>query len=178
MKGDETPIPAGGGDVGVPVVPVMESGPDPDCFLPLRTSAQPLTRKARLRPLIPRLRLRHDRPDSSSQWPVGAAGPYGFLDSEPFGMTLLWQISVVAKEYGHYAAILTVVVVAALLLTAPPFWWACALVLILGVLLTAAFAWPLSPALRLQRQIHARANGDFPADLAIKRSQALHRNGP
>ena len=81
--------------------------------------------------------------------------------------TLLWQISVVAKEYGHYAAILTVVVVAALLSTAPPFWWARALVLILGTLLTAAFAWPLSSALRLQRQIHARASGDFPADLAI-----------
>ena len=81
--------------------------------------------------------------------------------------TLLWQISVATKEYGHYAAILTVVVVAALLLTAPPFWWPCALVLILGVLLTGAFAWPLSSALRLQRQIHARASGDFPADLAI-----------
>src|SRR5208337_1430136 len=63
--------------------------------------------------------------------------------------------------------ILTVVVVAALLLTAPPFWWARALVFILGILLTAAFAWPLSSALRLQRQIHARASGDFPADLAI-----------
>ena len=35
--------------------------------------------------------------------------------------TLMWQISVVAKEYGHYAAIVTVVVAAALLLTAPPF---------------------------------------------------------
>ena len=81
--------------------------------------------------------------------------------------TLLWQISVVSKEYGHYAAILTVVVVAALLLTAPPFWWARALVLILGTLFTGAFAWPLSSALRLQRQIHARASGDFPADLAI-----------
>src|SRR5271157_660832 len=86
MKGDETPIPAGGGDLGVPVVPVMESGPYPDCFLPSRTSAQPLTRKARLRPLIPRLRLRHDRPDSSSQWPVGAARPSGFLDAEPVGV--------------------------------------------------------------------------------------------
>ena len=36
--------------------------------------------------------------------------------------TLLWQVSVVAKEYGHYAALVTVAVVAALLLTAPPFW--------------------------------------------------------
>jgi len=81
--------------------------------------------------------------------------------------TLLWQISVVAKEYGHYAAILTVVVVAALLSTAPPFWWARALVLILGILLTGAFAWPLSSALRLQHRIHARASGEFPADLAI-----------
>ena len=81
--------------------------------------------------------------------------------------TLLWQMSVVAKEYGHYAAILTVVVVAALLLTAPPFWWARALVLILGILFTGAFAWPLASALRLQHQIHARASGEFPADLAI-----------
>ena len=82
-------------------------------------------------------------------------------------LTLLWQMSVVAKEYGHYAAILTVVVVAALLLTAPPFWWARALVLVLGILLTGAFAWPLSSALRLQHQIPARASGEFPADLAI-----------
>jgi len=81
--------------------------------------------------------------------------------------TLLWQISVVAKEYGHYAAILTVVVVAELLLTAPPFWWARALVLILGTLLTGAFAWPLASALRLQHRIRARASGEFPADLAI-----------
>ena len=82
-------------------------------------------------------------------------------------LTLLWQISVIAKEYGHYAAILTVVVVAALLLTAPPFWWARAFVLVVGVLLTGAFAWPLASALRLQRQIHDRASGEFPADLAI-----------
>ncbi len=101
------------------------------------------------------------------------SGPLALLALMAFSMlnrpelTLLWQISVVAKEYGHYAAILTVVVVAALLLTAPPFWWARALVLILGILLTGAFAWPLSSALRLQREIHARANGDFPADLAI-----------
>ena len=81
--------------------------------------------------------------------------------------TLLWQISVVAKEYGHYAAILTVVVVAALLLASPPFWWARALVLILGTLLTGAFAWPLASALRLQHRIRARASGEFPADLAI-----------
>ncbi len=81
--------------------------------------------------------------------------------------TLLWQISVVAKEYGHYAAILTVAVVAALLLTAPPFWWAHVFVLVLGVLLTGAFAWPLASALRLQRQIRDRASGDFPVDLAI-----------
>ena len=80
--------------------------------------------------------------------------------------TLLWQMSVVAKEYGHYAAILTVVVVAALL-TAPPFWWARALVLALGILLTGAFAWPLLSALRLQHQIPARASGEFPAELAI-----------
>ena len=58
-------------------------------------------------------------------------------------------------------------VVAALLLTAPPFWWARALVLILGILFTAAFAWPLASALRLQHRIHARASGEFPADLAI-----------
>ena len=81
--------------------------------------------------------------------------------------TLLWQISVVAKEYGHYAAIVTVVVVNALLLTAPPFWWARALVLVLGILLIGTFAWPLASALRLQRQIHARASGECPAGLAI-----------
>ena len=81
--------------------------------------------------------------------------------------TLMWQISVVAKEYGHYAAIVTVVVAAALLLTAPPFWWTRALVLVLGLVLSAAFAWPLSSALRLQREIHARASGGFPPDLAI-----------
>ncbi len=81
--------------------------------------------------------------------------------------TLLWQMSVVAKEYGHYAAIVTVAVVAALLLTAPPFWWTPALFLILGILFTGAFAWPLASALRLQHQIHARASGEFPADLAI-----------
>jgi hypothetical protein len=80
--------------------------------------------------------------------------------------TLMWQISVVAKEYGHYAAILTVVV-AALFLTALPFWWARALVLALGILLTGAFSSPLLSALRLQHQIGARASGDFPADLAL-----------
>lgn len=101
------------------------------------------------------------------------SGPLALLALMAFSMlnrselTLLWQISVVAKEYGHYAAILTVVVVAALLLTAPPFWWACALVLILGILFTAAFAWPLASALRLQHRIRARASGEFPADLAI-----------
>ena len=92
--------------------------------------------------------------------------------------TLLWQISVVAKEYGHYAAILTVVVVAALLLTAPPFWWACALVLILGILFTAAFAWPLASALRLQHRIRARASGEFPADLAINFRTLICRSRP
>ena len=78
-------------------------------------------------------------------------------------LTLLWQISVVAKEYGHYAAILTVAVVAALLLAVPLFWWARALVLVLGILLTGAFAWPLLSALRLQHQIPlARAANSRP----------------
>ena len=44
---------------------------------------------------------------------------------------LLWQISVVSKEYGHYAAILRVVV-AALLFATSPFWWVRALVLVMG----------------------------------------------
>ncbi len=79
--------------------------------------------------------------------------------------TLLWQISVVAKEYGHYAAILTVVVAATLLLTAPPFWWARALVLALGILLAGAFTWPLASAIGLQHRVHTRS--EFPADLGI-----------
>ncbi len=75
-------------------------------------------------------------------------------------------MSVVAKEYGHYAAVLTVAVVAALLQAAEPL-WARALVLAMGVLLTGAFAWPLASALRLQHRIRTRATDEFPADLAI-----------
>ncbi len=81
--------------------------------------------------------------------------------------TLLWMMSIVAKEYGHYAAILTVAVVAALLQTAPLVWWARVMVFALGIALTGAFAWPLASALRLQHRIRTRATGEFPADLAI-----------
>jgi acetyl esterase/lipase len=79
---------------------------------------------------------------------------------------LLWMMSVVAKEYGHYAALLTVAVVAALLQTASP-WWVHAAVLVLGFLLIGAFLWPLASALSLQHRIRTRAPGEFPADLAI-----------
>jgi acetyl esterase/lipase len=80
--------------------------------------------------------------------------------------TLLWMISVAAKEYGHYAGVLAVAAAAALLQTALPS-WAHAIVLAVGVVLTAAFMWPLVSALRLQRRIRTRATGEFPADLAI-----------
>ncbi len=80
--------------------------------------------------------------------------------------TLLWMMLVAAKEYGHYAAVLTVAVVAALLQTASPS-WAHAVVLAMGVLLTGAFLWPLSSALWLQHRIRTGATGEFPADLAI-----------
>jgi acetyl esterase/lipase len=80
--------------------------------------------------------------------------------------THLWMMSVVAKEYGHYAAVLTVAVVAALLQTPSPL-WAHAAVLALGVLLTGAFLWPLASALRLQHRVRARPTGEFPAGLAI-----------
>jgi acetyl esterase/lipase len=80
--------------------------------------------------------------------------------------TLLWMMSVAAKEYGHYAAVLTMAVVAALLQTAAPL-WAHAVVLALCVVLTGAFLWPLTSALRLQHRIRTRATGEFPADLAI-----------
>jgi acetyl esterase/lipase len=79
---------------------------------------------------------------------------------------LLWMMSVAAKEYGHYAAVLTVAVVAALLQTTSPS-WAHAVVLAMGVLLTGAFLWPLASALRLRHRIGACGTDEFPADLAI-----------
>lgn len=79
---------------------------------------------------------------------------------------LLWMMSVAAKEYGHYAAVLTVVVAVALFLTASP-WWAHTVILAIGVLLTGAFLWPLSSALSLQHRIKTRPTDEFPADLAI-----------
>jgi acetyl esterase/lipase len=80
--------------------------------------------------------------------------------------TVLWQMSVVAKEYGHYAALLTAAVTAALFHTAPAL-WARALVLAVGAVLIVVFAWPLASALALQRRIRKRATSEFPADLAI-----------
>ncbi len=90
--------------------------------------------------------------------------------------TLLWQMSVVGKEYGHYAAILTMVA-AALLFATSPFWLVRALVLVLSVLLTGAFAWPLASALRLQHRLRTRATGEFPADLAISFRTLFAGNG-
>ncbi len=91
-------------------------------------------------------------------------------------LTLLWQLSVVGKEYGHYAAILTMVA-AALLFATSPFWLVRALVLILSVLLTGAFAWPLASALRLQHRLRTRATDEFPADLAISFRTLFAGNG-